>query len=128
MNQKKVWRYTCGFCSKGFFKPKVCLRHESMCIYNPDRKCGLCDQYQFNQTPLLRLASILDTLGLDVDALRAEAHGCPMCMLAAVAIVNRAEGWSRRSEEYWHLDYPAEVKRFEAEHSIDTSWVEGGEI
>lgn len=116
MKRRKVWRFNCEFCGKGHFKEQKGLAHERRCVQNPDRICEFCERHSFPQQPLAVLTALLDAEGLDVDKLRVAAQGCPMCMLAAVMSVNKAEGWRRGSEDFWYLDYAKELKRFDEEH------------
>lgn len=125
MKQRKVWRYNCEFCSRGYFKPKKCQDHEKRCIQNPSRVCGMCERNDINQAPLEVLKSVVEDSGYDIDALRQASLGCPMCMLAVVMAENKAMGFSRRSEEWWYFDYAEEMKIFDAKHSLDTNWLGG---
>ena len=43
MRKRKTVRYICEYCSKGFWKPDDCLRHENKCFKNPNSKsCFNC--------------------------------------------------------------------------------------
>lgn len=119
MNRRKVWRFNCDFCHRGWFKEQKCLAHERVCVQNPGRVCGLCERYGIMQQPMFVMMTLLEDGDLDVDRLRYMAHECPMCMLAAVMAVNKREGWKRSSEDYWLFDYPAEMKRFDEKHNPD---------
>jgi hypothetical protein len=113
VKKHKVWRFNCDFCGKGYFKEQKCLAHERGCVRNPGRICGFCERHSLVQENMGKLLRVLDDHGLDIDLLREAAHGCPMCMLSSVMFVNKTEGWKRNSEECWHFDYPAELKRFD---------------
>lgn len=116
MKKRKVWRFNCDFCHRGWFKEQKCLAHEDVRVRNPDRVCGFCERHQIVQQPLFVLIALLYDKGLDIDALRYAAHECPMCMLAAVMAVNTKEQCKRRDEDFWEIDYKAELKRFDEKH------------
>jgi len=43
MRSKKVIRYYCDHCNKGFWKKDACLDHEYVCYYkSSNRACGSC--------------------------------------------------------------------------------------
>jgi hypothetical protein len=116
MKRRKVWRFNCDFCHRGWFKEQKCLAHEGVCVQNHDRVCGFCERHEIVQQPLFVLIALLDSDGLDIDKLRYAAHECPMCMLAAVMAVNKKENWKRGHEEYIEFDYRAEMKRFDEKY------------
>jgi hypothetical protein len=127
MNKRKVWRYSCEFCSKGYFKSKQCAQHERGCAKNPQRICGICDRNSLGlRTPNeilcgLGVASRLTGKGewsYDTEELRKAALGCPLCMLAAVFEINKREGYRRGTEEYCAFDYLTEMKRFISEKRV----------
>lgn len=113
MKRKKVWRFNCDFCHRGWFKAQKCLAHEEVCVQNPDRVCGFCERHKIVQQPLFVLIALLEERGLDVEYLRYAAHECPMCMLAAVMACNKKAQSKRGDEEFWDLDYRGEMKRFD---------------
>lgn len=117
MKKRKVWRFNCDFCHRGWFKEQKCLAHEDVCVQNPHRVCGFCERHRIIHQPLSILINLLENVyGLDIDRLRYAAHECPMCMLAAVMACNKRAGSKRGDEEFWEFDYHAELKRFDEKH------------
>jgi len=110
MRTKKVNRYWCDFCNRASLQAACTRRHESRCTLNPERVCGLCAFLELEQAKLPELVAILpdpeplkriqtDDLGREVwhdyvgleeavervlPQLRAAAHDCPACILAAI--------------------------------------------
>ncbi len=114
MKSRRVLRYLCDHCGKGFWEKKKCQRHETMCLRNPDRVCGKCKELGVDQHPLnFYRDGDYDWYG-DTDLLRKLANGCPLCMLAAKIAADEGAD----SDEKWrNFDYQAEVKRCEEEHA-----------
>ncbi len=54
MRSKKVLRYYCDHCNKGFWKKQDCKEHEEICFYNPEVKacatCFHCEPFDENGT------------------------------------------------------------------------------
>jgi hypothetical protein len=47
MHSKKVLRYYCDHCGKGFWRKPLSLEHEKICYYNPENECcGSCDHFE----------------------------------------------------------------------------------
>lgn len=121
MKQRKVWRYICEHCSKGYFKPKKCLDHEKKCVKNPDRTCGMCERYELGQRTAdeilnsLNIAARLSGIewDYDVEGLRDMARGCPMCMLAVTMLLNKRFGFGLKHEDAYIFSYHEEMGRFE---------------
>lgn len=110
MKTKKVNRYWCDFCNRASLQAACTRRHESRCTLNPERVCGLCAFLELEQAKLPVLVAILpdpaplkrvqtnddgvegwtswDGLEEAVERvlplLRAAAHDCPACILAAI--------------------------------------------
>lgn len=128
MRKAKRIRYFCDFCKRSAGTITAMKKHEIGCTNNPDRKCGMCQQAQITQAPLVDIVKAVGD-GKGPEALaRMQAvaggdeidGGCPACLLAAIrrskvgcylkwnfkkakekfwAIVNE---WEReRSESFW---------------------------
>jgi len=117
MKSRRVLRYLCDHCNKGFWNKNKCLRHEPLCLKNPDRVCGKCKELGVIQHPLSYYLD--DESGCwygDVDELRKIAQGCPLCMLSAKMAVDE----EYKGEEQWtNFDYSAEVDRLVKEKYLD---------
>lgn len=114
MKTRQVIRYLCEHCNKGYWEKKGCLRHESLCLKNPDRNCMSCKDLDVMQRPL-SFYTEEDTVPLwyfDTDKLRDFAQGCPLCMLAAKIAVDAI---TDRDERWRDFDYKAEVERVRVE-------------
>ena len=115
MKSRRVTRYMCDHCNKGYWEKSKCLRHESMCLRNPDRTCGKCKHLGVVQRPLSWFRNEdIDSWYGDADLLRKAAQGCPLCMLAAKM---DADGGLCDYEKWTDFDYKAEVKRCEEEYA-----------
>ena len=112
MKSRRVLRYMCDHCSKGFWEKNKCLRHEPLCLRNPERVCGSCKELKVEQHPLSFYSEDIGLWYHDVDALRKLAQGCPLCMLAAKMAVD-ADMYSNDEDRWNDFDYAAEVKRVE---------------
>lgn len=102
MKTKTVKRHYCDHCGKGGQSAHCIRRHESTCVYNPDRVCPLCSE-EHASGALLSTKETVATLIAEfrsggVPALRQKADGCPACMLAAIV---QARGKQKASEENW---------------------------
>jgi hypothetical protein len=114
MKSRRVLRYMCDHCNKGYWEKSKCLRHETMCLRNPERVCGKCKELGVEQRPLGFYSEELSTWYGDADALREIAHGCPLCMLAAkIAADEEVADY----EKWTDFDYKAEVKRCEEDYA-----------
>ena len=111
MLTRRITRFVCEYCRKGFWKKSSTLRHEKRCLRNPKRECGLCERNGIQQKTLEELVDLLD-LGPETLA----EQTCPMCALAACMEVNKQNGWGSRSEEAWSFDYQRAMKRFDEIH------------
>ncbi len=120
MKSRRVLRYMCDHCNKGYWEKTKCLRHEAMCLKNPERVCGKCKELGVEQQSLEHFRASEDQWYGDTDVLREIAQGCPICMLAAKIDADK----SLYREDRWRdFDYEAEVKRCEeesaAKHPVD---------
>ena len=111
MKSRHVLRYICDHCNEGYWEKKSCLRHEPLCLKNPDRVCISCKDLGVTQKPPSAYSDCYDWYG-DVDALRTLAQGCPVCMLAAKM---EADVGLDPEERWMTFDYAAEKKRIEQE-------------
>jgi len=119
MKVRRVTRFGCDYCSKGFWRRSLALGHEERCLRNPERVCGLCLRNNLPQKTLTELVELLD-LGPETLA----EQTCPMCALAACMEVNRQNGFGRRSEDAWSFDYQQAMKRFDRAHAPQEEEVE----
>lgn len=110
MRTKSVLRHYCDFCNKGGFKKMDMFRHESICIRNPDRKCGLCEDYRLETKPIPVLIAAIET---SIAALSEACEGCPACMLAA--IVQSRDPQASKSENWVDFDYKTQLNEFHQE-------------
>lgn len=74
MRTKKVIRYYCDHCSKGWFQKPAAIRHEAVCYRNKDRVCHRCQ----GEAPTLK--HVWDRR----QPIQAMAGECPDCLMAAV--------------------------------------------
>lgn len=52
MRSKKVLRYYCDHCNKGFWGKQACLEHEQKCFKDPNNKaCMTCCSREVNKGP-----------------------------------------------------------------------------
>ncbi len=113
MTKKKVWRFYCDHCRKGGYSGGHIRKHEKQCIRNPERECGMCESGCESPEPMPKLIAAYGD-GMDLDALRELAVGCPACMLAAITQwrdqhkhLDDSETWDEKfdykkeREEYW---------------------------
>ena len=114
MKSRRVTRYMCDHCNRGYWEKKKCLRHESMCLKNPDRVCGKCKELGVEQHSSSWYRDNEEMWYGDADLLRKVAQGCPLCMLAAK--MDSDEGLADY-ERWQDFDYQAEVKRCEDEYA-----------
>ena len=75
MRSKKVTRYYCDHCSKGWFHKSAAARHEVICYRNSSRACLRCQ----GQARIVK--PINERVGKDIESLGQE---CPDCLMAAV--------------------------------------------
>jgi hypothetical protein len=120
MKSIQVRRYLCDFCNKGFWRPKIALKHEGRCAMNPKRKCDLCAEYNLKQFSTIRAVVRLSRGYWGLDDLRTNTNGCPFCMLAAVLQSNKVMGWDSRDEDGWYFDFKEQRDKFEEEHNRTT--------
>ncbi len=118
MKTRQVIRYLCEDCNKGYWEKKGCLRHEPLCLKNPDRKCMSCKDLGVVQLPLSFYLEDdhVSCWYFNTNELRRLAQGCPLCMLAAKIAVDAI---TDRDERWREFDYQAEVKRVELEKYPD---------
>lgn len=85
-------RYYCDYCKKGSGSPSAMIRHERSCTANPDRVCNMCALLGLEHSPGSNkiIAAKLLADGADYQEvmreLRANADGCPACILAALRL------------------------------------------
>ena len=116
MKSRRVLRYLCDHCNKGFWNKKKCLRHEPMCLRNPRRICEKCKELGVEQRPLDYFFEDIESWYGDVDELRKMANGCPLCMLAAKM---DADAYVAYYDKWTDFDYKAEVDRIEKDKYPD---------
>lgn len=94
MRQRMVWRYWCEFCGKGGCAKGHMAKHESRCIKNPNRVCGMCRIADNKQASVLELAALCrrtDIPGQEIaKELRRLTRGCPACTLSAIVASGRS--------------------------------------
>lgn len=76
MRTKKVMRYYCDHCSKGWFQKPAAIRHEAVCFRRKDRTCPRCENAPEHkvQGPITERPKPIQT----------KAEECPDCLMAAV--------------------------------------------
>ena len=88
MIEKKVRRFYCDYCHKGFFARNSAARHESSCIRNPERTCPTCCLHVDGKTALKPAKSMAELVQIlkekGVKECQSAADGCPTCTLAAI--------------------------------------------
>lgn len=101
--------FYCEFCKRHWLTKGAATKHESKCIYNPDRvACGWHEPHIHIEPP----STLLEQFGemLDLDWLRDQVQdGCPACMLAVVV---QARQKDQVGVDELAFDYKTEVERF----------------
>ena len=113
MRSKTVLRFYCDHCSRGGFRKKDMQKHEDRCIYNPLRKCFLCEDARWDTPPMTELITAIET---SLSELRHVTEGCPACMLAAI-VQSRGEIRTKgaREDAWVDFDYKKELSDYHAE-------------
>lgn len=106
MREKLVKRFYCDHCGKGRFHRAAMVKHEAACVYNPQRKCPLCEEAKFPQSSMPDLINALEACPTgNLDRLRFMANSCPACMLAAIVQCR-----TTRDGEWTDFSYKAELQ------------------
>lgn len=115
MKKKKVWRYGCDFCGRSNCSGGSIAKHERHCTMNPNRVCRMCKAVGETQAPIAELIAALEFRAspwsgdegpteADTTKIRAVAHNCPACILAALRQAERdskdAAGSAHYSENF----------------------------
>jgi hypothetical protein len=112
--------YYCEHCKRHRLTKAPIEKHEPRCIYNPGRVvCGWHTQPYTIPAPA-DFAPVLKQ-ELDVEWLRREMDGCPMCMLAVVVQADL----TNNERDDLGFDYKVEVARFreqERQHQYAYAW------
>ena len=103
------WRYYCDFCKRS--SGQTLARHEDRCTMNPNRKCHFCVLLEETQMLTTDLLAALRSGAVPIlPALRAVAHDCPACILAALRQLPLEES-TRLDDSVDLFDYKAEKER-----------------
>lgn len=118
MREKTVKRFYCDHCSRGGFRKKDMAKHEERCIYNPLRKCFLCED-RHEETP--PMPDLLAAIEASLDKLRDAAQGCPACMLAAIVQskgeIRKEDGPDPDLMRWVEFNYKQELEDYHAERN-----------
>ncbi|MGE5512450.1 MAG: hypothetical protein ACM31O_14475 [Bacteroidota bacterium] len=84
MKKVKRWRYYCEYCRKSGCSGGHIARHERGCTANPNRECAMHGFVTTESAP--DMPALLAAIEHDakLTKLRAVAHNCPACILAAL--------------------------------------------